>query len=171
MQKVVLFIATSFDGFIADKNGGIDWLFSDADYGYTDFYATIDAIVIGRRTYEQSLTLATGWPFEGKPTYVLTRNPNKWNHPKAEFVSEDVLHLTKRLRAQHKKDIWLVGGAEVVEAFRKERLIDEYIISIHPVILGDGIPLFQKEHLPEWLTLEAVQSYPSGLVQLKYASK
>lgn len=171
MSKIVLYIATSLDGFIADRNSSTDWLFTDADYGYVDFYASVDALVMGRKTYEQSLSLSAGWPFEGKATYVLTRSPGNWSHPKAEFVNEDILPLIKRLRTQYKKDIWLVGGAEIVDAFREQRLIDEYIISIHPVILGGGTLLFREERLPEWLKLEGVLSYPSGLVQLRYTAR
>ncbi len=168
MPEVRLFIATSLDGFIADRDGGVDWLFTDGDYGYTDFFDAIETLIMGRRTYEQVLGFGE-WPYGEKPTYVFTRSAPGGDHPHAEFVSGDAGTLVEELRQSSSGDIWLVGGAALVSTFRELRLIDEYILSVHPVLLGDGIPLFERPLPRESLRLGEERAFESGLVQLRYA--
>ena len=168
MPEVKLFIATSLDGFIAERDGGVDWLFTDNDYGYTSFFDSIETLIMGRRTYEQVLGFGE-WPYGEKPTYVFTRNAPAGDHPHVEFVSGDAGSFVEGLRRRSSGDIWLVGGAALVSVFRELRLIDEYILSVHPVLLGDGIPLFERPLPRESLRLREVISFDSGLVQLRYA--
>jgi dihydrofolate reductase len=168
MPEVKLFIATSLDGFIAERDGGVDWLFTDDDYGYTAFFDSIETLIMGRRTYEQVLGFGE-WPYGEKPTYVFTRGAPGGDHPHVEFVSSDAGPLVEELRHRSSGDIWLVGGAALVSEFRELHLIDEYILSVHPVLLGDGIPLFERPQPRESLRLREELSFESGLVQLRYA--
>jgi dihydrofolate reductase len=169
VPKVVLYVATSLDGFIADRDGGVDWLFHDGDYGYSDFLAGIEALIMGRKTYEQVLSFGE-WPYGDKAAYVYTRSAPQGEHPHVEFVSADVTAFVADLRARCSQDIWLVGGAELTAAFRAQGLIDRYVLSVHPVLLGEGISLFEGRQPRAELRLEGSKSYDSGLVQLVYAT-
>ena len=168
MPEVKLFIATSLDGFIADRDGGVDWLFADGDYGYAAFFDSIGTLIMGRRTYEQVLGFGE-WPYGEKPTYVFTRGTPGGDHLHVEFFSGDARSLVEELRERTSGDIWLVGGAALVSTFRELHLIDEYILSVHPVLLGDGIPLFERPQPRENLRLREEIAFQSGLVQLRYA--
>lgn len=168
MRRVTLFIATSLDGFIARSDGGIDWLFSDGDYGYAAFYETIDTVVMGRKTYELALTFGPPYVYQGKTNYVFSRSKAGTKDENTRFVAEDTKRFVDSLRKQSSKDIWLVGGAELVRDFLAHDLIDEFVISIHPIALGSGIPLFPVPGRELPLTLKNSISFESGLVQLHY---
>lgn len=153
-RKVVLYITASLDGYIARKNGAIDWLAGDgsnpnADNGYSEFYKTIDTIIMGSKTYEQIIhELAPNmWIYEGIQCFVATTR-NLDDDSNVKFVKGDLGALISALKSQSGKDIWIIGGAEIIYELSKENLIDEYIISTIPTILGDGIPLF-KHGIPE----------------------
>lgn len=163
-RRLKLFIASSLDGYIARMDGSIDWLFTDADYGYRKFYSTVDTVVVGRKTYEQAFTLKDT-PFSGKSCYVFTRKASGKSGP-VTFVSGDIEEFTKGLKDGPGSDIWLVGGSETIAALR--HLIDDFIISIHPRILGGGIALFTGEWAERGLELVSSASFASGLVQLHY---
>jgi len=171
--EVVLYIATSLDGFIATPNGGLDWLASvereGQDYGYKNFYDSVDALIMGRMTYEQVLGYGQ-WPYSGKSCWVFGRSlsngakePNGVcvvnNHP-AAFLAE--------LARSGVKKAWLVGGGNLVSSFANHQLISEYIISVVPVLLGRGIPLFSGPGIMQNLQLEESKNFDSGLVQMRY---
>lgn len=168
-NRVIYYLATSLDGFIADRDGGVDWLFGDEDedYGYEEFFDSIGALLMGRVTYEQVLSFGGDWPYGDKPVWVVSRQPPEGEHPNAQFAS-DPAALIERLRHETDGDLWLVGGTGLFVSCRSLGLVDELILSIHPILLGDGIPLLppDQERLP--LTLESHRVYPSGLVQLRY---
>jgi dihydrofolate reductase len=174
MAKVKLYIAASLDGFIADADGGVGWL-SEAssgseageDYGYEAFYDSIGSLVMGRRTYEQVLGFGE-WPYSGKPAYVFSRDAPEGEHPNAEFAPVDPARFVPRLLEESGEDIWLVGGAGLIASFREESLIDEYVLSVMPVVLGGGVPLFEGKQPKASLRLVEAQSYESGVVQLRY---
>lgn len=168
MRKIILFIASSLDGFIAGKNGEIDWLFSDADYGYKKFYSSVDTVLVGRRTYEAALGLEK-IPFESKKCFVFTSKEIKVKQNAT--VIPYAVSFTKKLLKRPGKNIWLVGGGEVVSDFLNNNLIDEIILSIHPIILGEGIPLFPKIKGKKDFALSSSGSFESGLVQLHYIVK
>ncbi|MCI0563991.1 MAG: dihydrofolate reductase family protein [Nitrososphaera sp.] len=174
MVNIILYIATSLDGYIARKDGSIDWLSmvetNDTDYGYADFYRSVDALVMGRRTYEQALGFGE-WPYPGKPSYVFTRQRLTSKRNDVFFTSAKPDTVIREMETQGFKRIWLVGGAELTAAFLKFRLVDEYIISIIPIILGEGIPMFLPPIPEERLKLIQSQQYPTGLVQLRYRRK
>ncbi|QOR68236.1 dihydrofolate reductase [Cytobacillus suaedae] len=145
-RNVILFIATSLDGLIAKEDDSLEWLFNvegEGDNGYETFYNTVDTIIMGRKTYDQVLHLEKGnFPYKNKKCYVFSRS-NMSSNEYVEFVSEDIRQFTNRLKNEEGKNIWLVGGGELLTTFIKERLIDEMIITIAPTIIGRGIPLFK----------------------------
>lgn len=166
-RKLVLYIATSLDGYIARDSGAVDWLFSDQDYGYTAFLESVDVVLMGRKTYDQILTFGE-FPYQGKKSYVFSRagGPDRDEH--VGFVPSDPVRFTRELLGGDGPNIWLVGGSEIVRKFLGQDLIDEYIISIHPVLLGSGIPLFTGGYPQKSLELLSARQYSSGLVQVSY---
>ncbi len=164
---MILFIASSLDGFIAGPRGEIDWLFHDADYGYTEFMASLDAVVMGRKTWEQANTFEAV-PFAGKRVFVFSRTLPPSSDERIHHVQGEVEAVVAAIRQNLRRDLWLVGGGELIRQFISHRLIDEFRLFVHPIILGQGIPLFL--HHPERtnLTFEGSQSFSSGLVELRY---
>lgn len=146
MTKVILYIATSADGFIADREGGVDWLPhpgapDDSDeFGYEALMERTSVILMGSRSYLQILGFGD-WAWPGKTTYVFTKQPLTTARNDIKFVSEDVNHFTKSLLTNTDQDIWLLGGAELIKSFAAEKLIDECIITVVPTTLGAGIKL------------------------------
>lgn len=167
MRRIILFIAASLDGYIARASGEVDWLFTDQDYGYTEFLATIDTILMGRKTYEQVLTFGE-FPYLEKECYVFSNNPHFNAAPHAQTVRSDVKAFVKELRQIEGKHIWLVGGAALIQPFIELGLLDELVLSLHPIVLGNGMPLFNRANLSTPLMLIKSQPYDSGLVQLTY---
>lgn len=163
MGKVSLFIATSLDGFIARKNGGIDWLFH-GDYGYKKFYSSVDTVVMGRKTYELAKKLEKE-PFKSKRIVVFTRRTVKGT----EFSRDPASTLRKLARGNGKR-IWLVGGGKIARVLMNAKMIDELIISVHPRILGSGIPLFEGMRETK-LKHVKTKAFKSGLVQITYVVK
>ena len=169
MRKIILFIASSLDSFIATPSGEVDWLFTDKDYGFSDFFAAVDTVLIGRKTYDQSLTFEAD-PYPGKSVYVFSRSHPPATKGLVHYVQDGFPKLIQTLRTSPGKDIWLVGGAELTKLFLEHDWIDEIVLSIHPLLLGEGIPLFPPQAMPlKRFQLEDVQSFESGLVQLCYA--
>jgi dihydrofolate reductase len=167
MPKVVLFIATSLDGYIASPDGTVDWLFHDADYGYTEFMASVDVVVMGRKTWEQAKTFEDV-PFAGKKVIVFTRSNAVSSEDRIRFVQGDTSTIISEVRNTIAKDIWLIGGGDLIQQFVAGSLIDEYRIFVHPIILGEGVPLFIQQSERTNLTFESSQSFASGLVELRY---
>lgn len=146
MTKIVLYIATSNDGFIADEHGGVSWLpqtveeTGGQDYGYGEFYDSVDAIAIGRKTYEQILGFGA-WPYPGKHSYIFSRTPMESSNTEVEFVHDDIPGFIRALESRDVKKLWIVGGSELIEAFYAQGRIDEFIVTVFPAILKNGIPL------------------------------
>jgi dihydrofolate reductase len=167
--KVILFIATSLDGRIAGPDDDISWLFTDADYGYSDFVSKVDALIMGRGTYQVVNTFGD-WPYKGKKTFVVTRSKDiTVTTALTTAFNGDLVDLVADLSEQGCERVWLVGGGELVTSFVQQELIDEIIVSLHPVLLGTGVPLFTGIFPRVMLDLEGIESYDSGLVQLRYA--
>jgi dihydrofolate reductase len=170
--KVILFIAISLDGYIADKEGGVGWLdafdLEGEDYGYHAMLNRLGAIVMGAATYRQVLTFGD-WPYQGHATYVITRGQIEPANDLVFPAAGDVAALVAKIHAGHEGDIWLVGGAQINALFAQAGLIDEYLISVMPVLLGEGIPLFGAFAGNTDLALEAAETYPNGVVQLRYS--
>lgn len=173
MRNIVLYIAMSLDGFIADENGGIDWLkgqeVREQDMGsYPEFIKTVDTVVMGYNTYNQIITELSPerWFYEGMDTYVMT---HKQYPSKAEifFTNEEVKRLLERLQQKQGKDIWICGGAHVADQLIKADLIDRYHITVIPAIMGKGVRLFQNDNEEILLKLISSASY-NGMVDLVY---
>lgn len=168
--KTILYIAQSIDGYIAASDGSVDFLScveeDGEDYGYFDFYKTVDSVIMGANTYEQILGFGD-FPYPDKPCYVFTSRAYK-SHDHVEFVNDNPFEWIKRNGDDKPVRYWLVGGSTLIKAFQDQELIDEYIISVIPTMLGSGIPLFQTHKSPFNLKLKDVKSYASGLVQLVY---
>lgn len=170
MRQLILFIASSLDGYIARTNGDVDWLFTDQDYGYTDFFALVDIVLMGRRTYEQILAFGE-YPYIGTQGFVFSRTCGGERDQNVEFISSDLTNFIQGLKSGTGKDIWLVGGAQIIQSCLQHNLIDKFIISIHPIILGDGIPLFRAPSSMRELNLLHCQSFDTGLLQLTYVRR
>ncbi len=171
MRKIQLFIASSLDGYIARKSGEVDWLFTDQDYGYTEFFNQIDTVLIGNTTYQQMLGFGE-YPYKGKKGFVFSNSRQGKTDNNVEFIRGDLQGFINTLRQSSGGDIWLVGGGQIIYYFMLHRLIDELILSIHPMILGDGIPLIWKDaNLETILDLKNVKTYDSGLLQVFYDFK
>jgi len=151
-RKVVLYIGISLDGYIATKDDSLEWLLNTqgrGDNGFGEFYDTVETIIMGRRTYDWIMEQENGqFPYIGKECYVYTtRTTDDTEYVK--FTTQSPENLIAGLKKEGKK-IWIVGGSQVIDLVRKKNLIDEYILSIAPVILGEGIPLFcegERENL------------------------
>jgi dihydrofolate reductase len=168
VRRVRLFIATSLDGYIAGRDGDISWRFDDGDYGHAAFYAGIDTVLVGRRTYDVARTLAQ-WPYAGRNVVVFTRGSESGvTSPNTVATSRTPADVVAELRSRDGKDLWLAGGGALVASFVDASLIDDVIVSIHPVLLGDGVPLVAKGAPAMPLALVGERRFPSGLVQLTY---
>ena len=166
--RFAVFIATSLDGFIARPDGGIDWLrpFEGEDHRYAEFLAGVDALVIGRGTYDTVLGFPA-WPYGDKRVIVCTSRAASPAHGE-ELWPGKPRALAERLEREGVRRVYLDGGA-LIRAFLREDLVDELTVSVVPLVLGAGRPLFESG-LPELpLRLLEAKSFPSGLVQLRYA--
>jgi dihydrofolate reductase len=170
-RKVVLFIAMSLDGYIADAKGDIGFLSAveqpGEDYGYGEFIQTVDTVVLGRKTYDKVLGFGIPFPHADKQTYVITRTPGP-SKDRIHFYTGNPGDLIRQLKEESGKNIFVDGGAEIVNALLKENLIDEFIISIIPVLLGDGVALFNPNRPGAGLKHVNTRSFGKGLVQLHY---
>lgn len=171
MAEIVLYIAMSLDGFIATKDGGVDWLSNvddeQEDYGYAAFYDTVDALLMGSHTYQQILGFGD-WPYSGKQSYVMTSRTLPCERQDVSLIANDIKGSVEYLEAQQHQRIWLVGGGQLVSSFHQHELIDEYQLFVIPVTLGEGIPLFTGPETLQQLELEYFRGYPKGVVELHY---
>ena len=143
MGKIILYIAASLDGYIARETGDVDWLPTNTDSGYDKFYKSIDIVVMGKKTYDQILTFGE-YPYKEKKSFVFSRDNSQTRDENVEFAS-NVEEFAKKLTSiVSRGDIWLVGGSELLSAFLRHKLVNEIIISVIPIVLGNGIPLFQN---------------------------
>ena len=160
LMEIIYYVAASLDGFIATPDGGIEWLRpfegTGEDYGYGEFYASVEAVLLGRRTYEQSLRFPE-WPYAGKPYWVFSASTG--NTPRK---------VAMEMQTRGIRRAWLAGGGKLAAAFRADGLISEHIISVIPVILGAGIPLFDGAGPFESVRLISSRAYDSGIVQVRY---
>jgi dihydrofolate reductase len=170
-RKVVLYIAQSVDGYIARENNDISWLSiverDNEDYGYDNFIKTVDTVFMGRKTYEKVLSFGIEFPHKGRTCYVLSKTL-KGADENVQFFSGNIKDLITKIKEEKGHDIFIDGGSEVIKEFRDNDLIDEYVISIIPILLGRGIQLFKETDTVNNLQLIESKVFESGLVQLKY---
>jgi len=171
-RNVIVHIASSADGYIAGPDGDLDWLTSrpapKGFYGMNKFMKSIDTMLLGRKTYDASLQM--GGKFGSTDRYfVFSRHaPPAGTPPGVQFVNDPIGPFVSRLREQPGKDIWLMGGGELIASFLDEHAIDEFVISVVPVFIGDGIPLIARRHRHVPLELRKTEPFEDGLVQLHY---
>ena len=176
MRKLVLYISMSLDGYIATKNDDISWLSKvedgSEDYGYEAFNETVDTYIVGRKTYDTVKELCNGEFPAGKrhKSYVITTR-QKPDENCVEFYTGNLIDLVKNLKQQPGKNIYCDGGAEIVKTLMNHDLIDIYIVSVIPILLGDGKRLFKGETPLYDIELIDSTTFPSGLVQLTYERK
>jgi dihydrofolate reductase len=171
-RKVIVHIATSADGYIARPDGDIAWLTERPEpegfYGLIAFANTIDVKVMGRKTFEISLELGEKFG-DDNPAIVFSRQPTPPALPPAvEWVNEPIGPYIERLCAQPGKDVWMMGGGELIASFLDAAAIDEFVISIVPVFIGDGVPLIARRHRQTEMELLSSQRFADGLVQNHY---
>jgi dihydrofolate reductase len=169
MRKVVLGLAVSLDGFIEGPNGEYDWCFTDQDYGLSAFFKRVDAIFMGRKSYEVAQSAGGGQnPWKGMTTYVFSNSLKEVRGKNVKLLSGDVEDQVRQMKHQEGKDMWLFGGAELTTSFINNGLVDELWLSIHPILLGAGKRLFQNIRERKNLELIEHKVYESGLVSLTY---
>lgn len=172
MRQLLLDLTTSLDGFIADSDEGIDWIqppSGEVPEGYLQLMDTVDALVMGRATYELSLRIPGGLDaFEGKAVYVITSHTDLDPRAGVEFIHEDPVAFVGRLKREPGGTIWLYGGGQLATALAAAGLIDDYLIVIQPVLLGSGIRLWQDGLDLQPLQLVYSKEWPGGLVELRY---
>lgn len=170
-RKVILFIASSLDGYIAKPNDDLSFLSiaqkPGEDYGYNLFLQSIDTVILGRKTYDWVMSQVPVFPHVDKTTFVITRN-SKTIIGNTHFYSGDLKELIVRLKSTSGKNIFLDGGAEIVNECLKLHIVDEIIISIIPILLGVGVKLFSDGRPEQRLKLVSSKPFESGLVQLHY---
>jgi len=179
-SRVTLHMAASLDGFIARKDGRVDWLETSDEFAGGEsldpgfvaaFLKTIDCYVMGSRTYETALRFAAqgfGWAYGDKPTFVLTSRDLPRTRDTVEFYSGDLTQLVNgRLRPRF-RSIWVGGGGMVAAECLRLGLADELRYSILPILIGDGISFFEKLDRDVALHLAEVKAYKTGLVELRY---
>ncbi len=175
-KKVILYIAMSLDGYIAKSDDDISWLSiveqGNEDYGYQAFVNSIDTVLMGRKTYEKVLTFGIEFPHKGRKCYIIT-NSLQGKNDDVEFYGGDLVTLINNIKLQSvtDKNIFVDGGAKLANKMIQLNLIDEFVISIIPIFLGDGIRLFNTGIPEQQLNLVKSESFPSGLVQLTYRRK
>lgn len=170
-RKLILYIAASADGYIAKTNDDLSFLSivqqEGQDYGYGEFINTVDTVILGRKTYDWVMAQVPVFPHADKTTYVITKTerPAIGN---TNFYSGNLKDLVLQLKAVSGKNIFCDGGATIVQELLKEKLIDEIIISVIPILIGEGIKLFADGRPEQQLNLVSVKQFEKGLVQLHY---
>jgi len=166
MRKVVLFAASSLDGFIARPDGAIDWLFQDGDYGFSEFMETVDSVVLGRKTYEVAKALGDDSLTAGEH-WIVSRNPEKHAGGKARFGNLDQVGDWLR-SSESEKAVWLIGGGELTATFLDRGWLNEIVLAIHPRLLGMGIGISPNLLNDAVLSYRKHKVFDNGLIQVWY---
>jgi dihydrofolate reductase len=177
-RRIIYSVAASADGFISRSDGDVDWLEdprSSGDHGMTEFWRSVDTVLMGRRTWDFGVSF--GQPrFGGKKNYVFTRSPSPRRRALAkrsrvELVSgeEPVQEFARRLRREKGKDIWLVGGASLFASFLDAGEVDRIVVHVKPILIGEGVPLVEAARRTIPLRLVSSKKFPDGAVRLEYA--
>lgn len=172
-----VYIATSLDGYIAGPDGELDWLMNfpnpeKSDFGFAKFIKKIDALVMGRKTFEKVVSFGGNWPYP-KPVFVLTstlRQIPEHLEGKVELVNGDLRAIVNDLNDRWFKNLYIDGGT-TVQSFMQAGLVDELIISRIPILLGNGIPLFGKLNQPQMFELVKNEEFKNGITKTTYTKK
>lgn len=173
MTRVRLYVATSLDGFIADREGSVDWLeaHDPRNYGYDQFFAEVGAVIMGRRTYEFARAMGEDWPYAGCRCFVLSSRT-------LVGVPDGVLPTTRGMagaieaaRKATRKDIWVVGGALAMQSALDGGFVDQIDAFIVPVLIGRGLPLIAELAQRQNLSFEGIETFQDGVVKLTYTTR
>ena len=174
MRKVILYIAQSLDGYIARKDGNLDWLPQEIsgkmNKFYSEFSQQVDAVLMGRKTYDQIVNVLSPnqWAYPNKTSYVWTSTKIESLYDNVHFMDTDLVTFVKELKEQEGKNIWVLGGGALIAELIKNNLIDEYSIAIVPVILGEGIPLFPQDNKNTVFLKMQECIEENGMIQTRY---
>lgn len=173
MRKIILYIATSLNGYIAKADGSVDWLENipnphDEDYGYSKFQESIDTTIQGNNTYKQILDWGIEFPYKGKKNYVITQNTELQSDENVTYISSDHINYVEQLKNGSGKDIWLIGGGKVNSLLLNNSLIDEIWQFIMPIVIEDGIKLFDSAIEDLSLDIFDTKVYKSGVIRYRY---
>lgn len=177
MGSFKLYIASTIDGYIAKPDGNLDWLTGfpnpdQLDYGYQDFLDTIDTVIMGRTTYDEILSFGVDWPYSNCKSYVVTSNKSyNIKTPNTQLLHDIGKNELERLQNESKKNIWIVGGGRLISAFINNSAIDEMIISLVPIILGEGIKLFPNRSKETQFEMLKIEPFSNGLTNLHFKKK
>lgn len=177
MRRIILYIATSIDGYIATPDGGVEWLEeipnpNKTDHGYNALLDSIDTVLMGGRTYHEIIGFGVQWPYKNKVTYVVSRRySNVTPNENVRFITEDIVSKISELKNEAGKDVWLVGGGELTTILLNANLIDEMQLCVAPIILGQGIPLFPNKPKESLWTLKDNKTYDTGMIIATYTRK
>jgi dihydrofolate reductase len=170
MRNIIYAVRTSLDGYVARRDGSLDFLhLRPSNYSMGPFFKTIDVGLMGRKTYEVGIRMSGGqFESHGLRCYIFSRSLPEGERDFAIFVREEPKRFVEELRKKKGKDIWLVGGGELMREFLKEDLVDELYLAITPVLIGEGIPLFAAGFPQREFTLKESKTYSGGLIALTY---
>ncbi len=168
MRRVLYSVASSLDGYIAGPNGEYDWIPMDKSIDWKAFMGRFDTVLMGRKTYEVTLTQHGGGSMPGVKTYVFSRTLRSADHRKVTIVGEDAPRVVNELRAGSGKEIWLFGGGALFASLLESGLVDGVEVGLVPVLLGGGLPLLPPVTRRTKLALTGTKTYPSGIVMLNY---
>lgn len=176
-RSVILYIAVSLDGYIADSRGCVDWIKGQDDAvepedTFTPFFESVETVIMGKRTYDQIVTELSPdqWPYMGATTFVITHSDDHADTEHVRFRNVSVCSLVEELREQPGENIWICGGAQIAQRLVEKDMIDIYHIAVVPVILGGGIRLFDTAEHKIDLALAATKEY-NGIIELTYHRK
>jgi dihydrofolate reductase len=175
-RKIIVHVAISADGYIARPDGDVAWLDRPrpkGNYGYGEFFKTVDTILWGRKTYAKGIEMGMkgGGLGAGIKNYLFSRRPQESLETGFEWINEPIKTFAQRLRAQSGRDIWMMGGGGIIASFLDEGEIDEFSIHVIPIFIGAGIPLVQPRHRSIRLNLLSSKTFPDGVVHLNYSVK
>lgn len=166
-RKVILGLGISLDGYIARRDGSVDFLFMPKDYSMGEFFKTIDTAVLGRKTYDDGLKM--GGTFTGKTKYyVFSRSLPPGMRDGAMITNDSPAAVIAEIRKTPGKNIWLMGGGELIREFLKEDLVDELYIGVVPTLIGEGIPLFPSGYPQREFDLIENKTYSQGMIAFRY---
>jgi dihydrofolate reductase len=167
-RKIILGLGISIDGYIARPDGAVDFLFMPKDYSMGPFFKTVDACILGRKTYDDSLKM--GGSFDGSmKTYVFSRTQPPGNRNNVTFTNGSPSAIAAEIRSKPGKHVWLMGGGIIIRDFLKEDLVDELYMGVVPTLIGEGIPLFPAGFPQREFELIENKTYSRGLITLRYA--
>lgn len=177
MAEYILYIAQSLNGYIADQEGSVEWLHEQPntdnnDYGYAAFLEDIDIVIMGSKTYESIIGFGVDWPYASCKTYIATRKKDYGiESPDTHLLPEIDRQTIQQIREESEKNIWLVGGGQLLASFLDHDAVDKMILFVFPLLLGQGIPLISGINRKKSFDLIDTTAYDTGIVKLVYRKK